>query len=146
MYKTSDFRGPIRDPIRIEATSGNELYQAMRKNLPATLKDRGIPHSVHEDTVKSGGMLGTKLPMLIISHPNPPTSFFNMGFIVNDHVISFVYLGESAQNTKMNKKLSMEAEGKHLRAAMIKPDEFILQQEKLWNSQVLDSFDSLLRR
>ena len=144
MYKTSDFRGSIRDSIHIDALSGDALYQAMRKDLPATLKDKSIPHTVHEDTVKSGGLFGTKLPILVISHPNPPTSFFSMGFVVNDNVISFVYLGESAQNTKLNKKRSMEAEGKHLRAAMIKPDEFILQQEKLWNLQVLDSFDSLI--
>lgn len=143
MFKTSDFRGTIRDGSRFSDMSGDTLYQAIARDLPRALKEAGIPCSVREDSVKSGGIFGTHLPMLLVSHPNPPSKFFSMGFVVNGNVVSFVYLGESTQNTKMNTKKALEAEGKYLRAAMVKPDEFLLQQEHSWNASVLDVFDSL---
>lgn len=143
MFKTSDFRGTIREGTRFSNMTGDELYQALCRDFPGALKDAGVPCHIYEDTVKSGGIFGTKLPILVVSHLNPPSKFFSMGFVVNGNVISYVYLGESTQNTKMNTKKALESEGKHLRAAMIKPDEFLLQQEHLWNASVLDVFDSL---
>lgn len=143
MYKTTDFRGTIRDSVRFTGMSGEVLFNAIRTSFPDALMAAGIPCLIHEDAVKSGGIWGTVLPMLVISHANPPCSFFRMGFVVNQDVVSFVYLGESAQNTKMNTKRALEAEGKYLRAAMIKPDDFLLQQETSWNASVLDVFDSL---
>lgn len=143
MFHTSDFRGNIRDGARFASMSGDALFQAMKRDFPIALKSSGVPCNVREDVVKSGGFFGTKLPMLIVTHPNPPSSYFAMGFIVNESVVSFVYLGESTQNTKMNTKKALEAEGKYLRAAMVKPDEFLLQQEKLWNAAVMEVFDSL---
>lgn len=143
MFKTSDFRGTIRDGMRFSDMSGDALYQAIVSDLPSALKAAGIPCNVREDFVKSGGIFGTQLPMLLVTYPDPPSKFFSMGFVVNGNVVSFVYLGESTQNTKMNTKKAFEAEGKYLRAAMVKPDEFLLQQEHSWNASVLDVFDSL---
>lgn len=143
MYKSADFRGTIRDGTRFTRMSGENLFQAIKRDLPTALKEAGVPCDIAEDTVKSGGMFGTRLPILVVSHPNPPSRFFEMGFVINENVVTYVYLGESTQNTKRNTKKALEAEGKHFRAAMIKPDEFLLQQEYQWNASVLDVFDSL---
>lgn len=141
LYKTSDFRGTVRDAARFKSMRGDELFQAMRDNLPAALEAAGIPFHARVDEVKSGGIFGSRNPILIISYPNPPTSFFEIGFLVNDNVVSFPLLGESKQNTKMNMKKSYASEGKHFKAAMINPDEFILQQELSWQASVMDVFD-----
>lgn len=143
MYHTTSIRGTIREGIRFGSMTEEELYRAIKTDLPIAMKNRGIPCDVREDNMKSGGMFGSKKPLLVVSYPNPPSSFFDMGFLVNGNSVSFVYLGESAQNTKQNKKAALEAEGKVIRAAMVNPDEFVLQQEKLWNASVLDAFDSL---
>lgn len=145
MYKTSDFRGAIREGTRFSDISGEALYQAIARDLPVALKEAGVPGFASEEAVKSGGIFGTRMPMLVVSHPNPPSRFFDMGFVVNENIVSFVYLGESTQNTKANMKKTLEAEGKYIRAAMIKPDEFLLQQERAWNEDVLGVFDSLCK-
>lgn len=143
MYKTTDFRGTFREGMRFSSMSGDALYRSLKNDFPYALKEKGIPCIVSQDEAKSGGFFGTKLPMLVVRHPNPPTRFFDLGFVVNGNVISFVYLGESEQNTKMNKKNALTAEGKYIQAGFVKPDEFILQQEKMWNADVLAVFESL---
>ena len=143
MYKTSEFRGIVREAVRFNNMRGEDLYKRIKEVLPIALKEANIPFTMHEDYVKSGGMFGSKNPMLIINYPNPPTSFFQIGIVVNDNIVSFPLLGESAQNTKLNKKEYYKSSGNLPRAAMINPDEFILQQEKSWNLAVMDVFDSL---
>ena len=143
MFKTSEFRGNARSPIRFHNMRGEELFNLIKSDLPYALKEQGVPANIREDVVKSGGMFGSKSPMLIISYPNPPTSFFHIGILVNDNVVSFPLLGESEQNTKLNKKKYYQSEGSFIRAAMIHPDEFILQQEEAWQLAVIDAFDSM---
>ena len=122
MYKTSEFRGAMRDDIMFsEEVGGKELYDKMKAMV----------------IVKSGGIFGTEFPILIISNPNPENKFFDLGFFVNGQTISFPLLGMSSENTKANKKKQYEAEGKFLRSMMIKPDEFKLQQEIEWQSLIL---------
>lgn len=143
MYRTTDFRGKAQDPIRFGSMRGSELFDVLSRNLPAELERAGIPFRARTDEVKSGGMFGSRNPILIISYPDPPTSFFEMGFLVNDNVVSFPLLGESKQNTKMNMKKTYTSEGKFLKAAMVNPDEFILEQEMAWEASVMDVFNSL---
>lgn len=143
MFHTSEFRGQIRTPARIMDSSGEELFQKLKLGLTAELERRGVPANVKEDFVKSGGFFGSKSPMLLVIHPNPPSSFFAMGFIVNENLISFQYFGESAQNTKKNTRDALEAEGKYIRAKLFKPDEFLLQQEEMWNIDVMAAFDAM---
>lgn len=143
MYRTTDFRGKASDPIRFGSMRGEELFRVLSSNLPAALEQAGVPFISRVDEVKSGGIFGSRNPILIISYPNPPTSFFEMGFLVNDNVVSFPLLGESKQNTKMNMKKSFTDEGKFIKAAMVNPDEFILEQEMSWEASVMDVFNSL---
>lgn len=143
MFKTSEIRGTFRDNIRFTRMRGDALFQQIKTLFPDELRERGIPFKFREDVMKSGGLFGSKSPMLLIWHPAPPTQFFSIGIVVNDNVVSFVALGASAQNTKKAQKAEYEAEGKHIRAAMIHPDEFILQQESAWRNSVLDAFDAI---
>ncbi|MBE7000693.1 MAG: hypothetical protein E7428_10990 [Ruminococcaceae bacterium] len=144
MYRTSDFRGTVCDGIRFANQRGSELYNAICNTFPEALESEGVPFYSRTDEVKSGGLFGSVLPMLVISHPNPPSSFFSIGIVVNDNVVSFPLLGESTENTKANKKEALLAEGKLIRAAMVNPDEFVLQQEKSWQASVIDVFARLV--
>lgn len=144
MYTTKHFSGKFADPKRINNLRGNELFEALRRDLTAALDEAGVPYRCTVDEVKSGGMFGSRNPILIITHPNPPTQFFELGFVVNDNVISFPLLGESKQNTKKNTKETLLAEGKYVKAALVNPDEFILEQEYAWEGEIMDAFRSIL--
>lgn len=147
VIKTGSFRGELRDKVRIRDVRGKALFEGICNALPEKLEEEGIPFSYRTDEVRSGGFLGgSSSPAVIVSHPNPPSRFFDILFLVNDNIISFYVIGESEQNTKANKKAAYEQEGKFIRAAMIDADEFILEQERAWQADVLDAFASLFER
>lgn len=147
MLKTGAFRGELREKVRIRDMRGQALFDNVCKHLPLTLEAEGIPFRYRTDEVRSGGFFGgSSSPCMIVSHPNPPSSFFEIVFLVNDNVISFHVIGESEQNTKANKKAAYEQEGKWIRAAMVSPDEFLLDQEKAWQADVLDAFASMFEQ
>ena len=147
MIKTSYFRGELREKVRIRDMRGQVLFDSICRNLPDVLKNEGIPYQCRTDAVQTGGFFGgSSSPILIVGYPSPPTRFFDIVFVVNDNIISFYVIGESEQNTKANKKAAYEQEGKFIRAAMISPDEFILDQERAWQADVLDAFASMFER
>lgn len=127
-FTTKEFRG--------RSTSGNSLPgyterrtdELFQKQLPDRLRS-AAPVDCHMDVVKSGGLFGTKLPMLVITHPNPPSRFFSIGVIVNGNLVSFPLLGESKQNTAKNM-------GKRY-------DEFKYQQEISWQLDVTHAIEEL---
>lgn len=130
-YSTKDFRGEATQGIRFTNSDAEALTNFFHRELPVALTERGIPSHVRFDTVKSGGLFGTKLPIMIISHPNPPSRFFDVGIVVNGNMVSFPLLGESKQNTAANM-------GKRY-------DEFKLQQEESWRASVMDVIEDLLK-
>lgn len=142
-YKTDQFRGSIGNGIRCVDERGETLFSCIQTALPETLREKGIPAQISADVVKSGGVFGTKSPILLVRHPNPPSRFFDIGIVVNDNIITFHLLGESAQNTKVNKQEMLRESGKLLRASFVKPDEFILQQEESWQQEVVDAVQGL---
>lgn len=147
LIKTGAFRGELRDKVRITDMRGQELFNNICNYLPKVLEEQGIPYNCRTDEVQTGGFFGgTCRPILVISHPNPPSRFFDIVFLVNDNVISFHVIGESEQNTKANKRAAYEQEGKWIRAGMISVDEFVLEQEKSWQADVLDAFASMFGR
>ena len=133
--------GEAGDSIRVTNASGDALYQNLL-HVARGLIDRGLSGTIREDIMKSGGLFGTKCPIFIISHPNPPTRFFDIGVLVNDNAVSFVLLGSSVQNTKMNKKNGLAAEGKHLQASLVHPDMLIYQQEQNWQAEVVSALQA----
>lgn len=145
MYKTTDFRGEAHDPLRISSMSKDDILFVLKTNFPSLLKQRNIPSYLSEEQVRSGGVFGTTLPMILVKHPGPPTRFFHIGIVVNNDIISFQLLGESAQNTKANKLDSLRQQGKLMRSWFVKPDEFILQQEIAWKSDVISTVKYLFQ-
>lgn len=145
MYQTTAFRGSVSDPTMITDMGGKALFDELVRELPAALKAAGVPHTYRTDEVKSGNFFRSSYnPILIISHPNPPSSFYDIGFLVNENVISFPLLGESKQHATMNRKNAYIAEGKYIKAALFNPDEFILQQERAWQAMVMRAFGTLI--
>lgn len=142
-YRTSDFRGFVHDGIRFGELRGNVLYERIKQVMTENIKERGIPASVLDAEVKSGGIFGgSRCPMLLITYTGG--GYFDIGIYVNDNMIYFPLLGESAENTKANKKQYYTENGNFIRAALINPDEFALQQESEWQRCVLDCLMTVL--
>ena len=143
-YKTDDIRGWAQDSIRYrDEIGGDDLYQRIKESLIDTIRARNIPASFKEDFMKSGGLFGTKCPMLVVSNPNPGCRFFDIGFYVSGPTVSFPLLGESVENTKNNKKNYYKENGQNLKAALIKVDDLKLQEEAIWRTQILECFNDL---
>ena len=78
--------------------------------------------------------------MLVISHPNPPSHYFDIGIVIHGQVISVPLLGYSTENTQANKK----ADAKGFKSLLTRSaDEFALQEEGLWQTDVIDAILSL---
>lgn len=142
-FHTDDFRGSAQENVRF--TTSDDWFQKIKETMQTELESRGIPAKLSEGKVKSGGMLfGSKYPILVIHHPDSSCRYFDIGICVNGDTISFPLLGISAENTKYNKKKIYEQNGNFIKAAMVKPDMFKLQQEHEWQSQVLACFNDNL--
>lgn len=131
-FSTKDFRGEARQGICIRGAQSAELMNIFQKELPQRLLNAGIPANWHMDVAKSGGLFGTKLPMLVINHPNPPSRYYAIGVIVNGNVVSFPLLGESKQMTAKNM-------GKRF-------DAFKLDQEISWQMDITHEIEVLISR
>lgn len=138
-YKTNDARGMAGDGIRCLNANGADLLEIIRDSLQAKLEERGVPARISSNVMKSGGLLGSKAPMLVVTHPNPPSEFFDIGIVINDNLVSFPLLGQSAQNAKVQKLEGLREQGKLVRSWLVRPDEFILQQEGEWQRNVLEA-------
>lgn len=141
---TDDFRGEAMEGIRfvdVGPNDGEQLYQNIKRGMNSELEHRGIPANIRESVVKSGGLFGSKFPLLMISHPS--CRYFTIGIYVNGNVVKFPLLGESTQNTKANMKKMYEEQGRFIKAALVKPDMLKLEQEAAWRQSVLDCFHSL---
>ena len=139
-YKTTDFRGTAQDGITFKnEAGGDQLFYKVKDIMKQELRERGIAANVREDALKSGGIFGSSVPMLVISHPT--SRYFDIGVYVNGPTVCFPLLGESAENTKYNKKKFYEDNGNYLRAALTNPDELELQREAQWQMTVLECFN-----
>ena len=134
-----DCRGDITDPIRFrEICTPEELAEQIEQRA----KDRGVPAVVRVDTIRSGGMLmGSTCPCIVVSHPNPPQRYFDQLIIMNDHVVSFKFWGESKANTNHNKK---EMARGSLKSLFINDDELALETEHAWHMELVDIYESLM--
>lgn len=73
-------RGAIRDPLRFTKDDGITA-ETLSSAIECFAINRGIPATVRTDTVSEGGLFGKTYPCVVVSHPNPPDSYF-------DHVIA----------------------------------------------------------
>ncbi len=128
-YNTNDIMGYAQDPIVFSnEQGGNELYEKVKEVMVYGINENGLPATMFEDTIKSGGMFGTKCPLLMIRHSDSSCRFFMIGIFVYGNQVMFALFGESAENTKYNRKQYYQENGNFIKAALIKPDEFKLNQ------------------
>ena len=73
-YNVKEFRGEAHRPLRC-TDGGQATLQYLAQTLPATFAERNVPAKIRTDTAKSGGLFGSQVPMLVISHPNPPSHY-----------------------------------------------------------------------
>lgn len=139
-YKTEQIRGHLLDPITFKNEEGGEiLYNKIKDMIISEIDAGNISGTTREDFLKSGGLLfGTQVPLFIISNSLPENRFFDIGIFVNEKTVSFPLLGESAENTKNNRKNYYTENGNFIKAALIKVDELKLQQEAVWQQSIID--------
>ena len=143
-YNTNDIMGYAQDPIVFSnEQGGNELYEKVKEVMVYGINENGLPATMFEDTIKSGGMFGTKCPLLMIRHSDSSCRFFMIGIFVYGNQVMFALFGESAENTKYNRKQYYQENGNFIKAALIKPDEFKLQSELQWREYILNEFNML---
>ena len=122
-YNTNDIMGYAQDPIVFSnEQGGNELYEKVKEVMVYGINENGLPATMFEDTIKSGGMFGT--------------------IFVYGNQVMFALFGESAENTKYNRKQYYQENGNFIKAALIKPDEFKLQSELQWREDILNVFNN----
>lgn len=140
MYKTEQIRGHLLDPITFKSEEGGEnLYNKIKGVIISEIDSGNISATTREDVLKSGSFLfGTQIPLFIISNNIPENNFFDIGIFVNEKTVSFPLLGESAENTKNNRKNYYTENGNFIKAALIKVDELKLQQEAIWQQSIID--------
>lgn len=145
-YKTDEIRGEFREGLNIvDSFDGKpKLYEWIKDEVIVELKEQNVAVTIKEDQMKSGGMFGSKAPLLVISHPDSSRQYFDLAVCVNGSFLSFWYLGESKENTKANKKKFYQENGNHFKAAMIKVDNLALQQEEAWSRKVIDCIETVL--
>lgn len=75
-YNTNDIMGYAQDPIVFSnEQGGNELYEKVKEVMVYGINENGLPATMFEDTIKSGGMFGTKCPLLMIRHSDSSCRF-----------------------------------------------------------------------
>lgn len=145
MLNTSMFKGEAQQSITFPNEEGGyALFNKIKDMLIAEIQYQNIPATFFETQVKSGGMFGTKLPILVISHPTYHNDYFSLCVMVNGQTVSFPLTGESKENTKANKKEFYTQNGNYIKASFCNPDEFKLQQEVDWEASILRCFNSLV--
>lgn len=145
-YRTDGIRGQLLEPITFNNESGgDELYQKIKGIILSEISSGNISANTREDILKSGSLLfGTKSALLILSNTVPENRFFDIGICVNEKTVSFPLLGECSENTKFNRKNYYKENGNTIKAALIKVDEFKLQQEAVWQQSIIDCINSYL--
>lgn len=145
-YTSSDFRGEARDPIRFTDCSGQELFDVMRNAFIDWTQSNNIPARITEDIFKTGNFItGSKVPMLLINHPDPSCKFFTLGIYVVNNVVNFPLLGKSAEQYKYNMKEYNKSKGSFIQAALTRPNEIKIQEEMQWQYDVLSCIDEYFK-
>ena len=143
MKKIKDCRGEIRGPIMTSAPGDRKtICELIRQKA----KEKGIPVNVSYDEVSSGGLFGKAMPCLIVSHPNPPMSYFDHMIIINGNVYNFQFWGNSKANYNNNMKEMDRKSGTisgMIKSAIRSDMSMELQTEHLWHQQVASIYEEI---
>ena len=139
-----DCRGEIIGPIRAVGWDVNNV----KEKLEELANKYETPVVFRIDQVKSGGLFGSYYPCLILSHPNPPQSYFEHMIIFNGDIISFQFWGMSKANYNANMAEYHKNSGKLsglVKSAFYGNDEMALQTEQVWHQQIIELYNELFK-
>ena len=95
----------------------------------------------------SGGLFGPTYPCVIVSHPNPPCSYFKQWLIFDGDTVSFKYgglsKGHKLEAVKNNLRYSGHLTGL-LASAVVSDGAMERQQENLWHTELLEDVYSAI--
>lgn len=118
-------------------------------NIASILSDEAkrydIPVTVWTDTIKSGGLLGSTYPCVLLKHPNPPQEYYKHIIIINGNILNFRIWGDSKVGHNKGLKASLKERGTlsgMIMGALIKDDEMAYQVEMGWHGDVLNLFST----
>lgn len=101
MKKMNDCRGEIIGLIQADGWDIDTIVTTI-KNIA---EKKSIPIDIKTDEISTGGLFGKKMPCIIISHPNPPISYFQHMIIINGNIFNFQFWGMSKANYNNIKKV-----------------------------------------
>ena len=143
-YNINQSRGDYLETIRFRNETADSLYETLTKVFPKVLKEHKIDDVViNELEVKSGGFFGSTCKGLLLSHPS--RAYFDLSIIcVNDGSLMFKILGKSAEQYKLNMHEALTKEGHYIKAAMYRPDTFLIQEENSWDAKICEAIQSMM--
>lgn len=142
-FTSSDFRGEAHESVGFSDCSGQQLYDIIKNALMDWTEENHIPAKFSEDYFKTGGLLtGSKVPMLLVNHPNPSCKFFTIGMYVVDKFVYFPLLGKSAEQYKYRMKEMNKSNGSFIQAALTRPNEIKIQEEMQWQYDLLSCINA----
>lgn len=142
MKKIKDCRGEIRGPVQADGWSIRTLAERI-KEIAAS---KEIPANVLIDEVSTGGLFGKTMPCIIISHPNPPISYFQHMVIMNGNIFNFQFWGMSKANYNNNMNEMDKNSGTLsglIKSALRSDMSLELQTEQVWHNQILSIYEEL---
>lgn len=144
MKKMKDCRGDIMRPVSTNGVDIQHLADAIIQGTEAN----GIPANVSVDEITTGGLFGNVMPCIVVSHPNPPISYFEHLLIFNGDIINFKFYGFSKATYNNNMKEADRNSGKLsglLKASLRSDMSMELQTEQLWHSDLCSLYAAILK-
>lgn len=143
LYGPETERGNWREGIRV--TDVDELnFDFIVDFLKKEIEHRGIPASFEVSEYVSGKFFSkTKTPLMLIRNNKPGCKYFTLGLYTNQNIIMFPLFGASEENTKANKYEYYKTQGTGLKANFYKPDMLKLQQEEMWQYDIVACVEAM---
>ena len=139
-----DCRGEIIGALKASGSGWNATN--VKNALEELAQERGIPVNFRIDEIKSGCLFGNYYPCIILSHPNPPQSYFDHMIIFNGDIISFQFWGMSKANYNANMAEYHKNSGKLsglVKSAFYGKDEMAMQTEQAWHQEIISLYYEL---
>ena len=132
-------RGTIRGSLRF-TKDDNVTAEWLAGFVTYLTTERGIPATVRNDTVSEGGLFGKTYPCVVVSHPNPPDSYFDHVIALCDNRMYFYFFGNSRATVQANKR-QMRKESSNLLdnlvGSMMSDNTVALDTEYEWHNALV---------
>ncbi|WP_329380529.1 hypothetical protein [Anaerofustis butyriciformans] len=142
MKKMNDYRGEIIGPIQADGWDIDTIVTTIKH----IAENKSIPIDIKIDEISTGGLFGKKMPCIIISHPNPPISYFQHMIIINGNIFNFQFWGMSKANYNNNMKEMDRNSGKLsglIKSALRSDMSMELQTEQIWHQKIISIYNDI---